>query len=214
MNMLLFAPGVLLVLLISTSAAETILCLSICAGLQLALGYPFLARYPREYLTRAFDLNRVFTYKWTVNFKFLSEDVFLQKSLSVLLLVLTVIGKIESLLFHWYLMLFFSTRSALNSHFKLYILNAFYCLFCHARLILVNLFCRDDFILAEMGLWGEPRILLLTAALPSLNGQGAIHTLVHTLVHTLTHTYTHSYTHLYTHLFTLIHTHSYTHLKR
>jgi alpha-1,3-mannosyltransferase len=69
---------------------ETFMCLSICAGVQLALGMPFLATYPVEYITRSFDLGRAFFFKWTVNFKFLPEDVFLSKSLSILLLLSTV----------------------------------------------------------------------------------------------------------------------------
>eukprot|EP01032_Pedospumella_encystans_P011344 gene11344-13193_t len=92
MNMLLYAPGVLLVLLMGTGYVETIVCLSICAGVQLVLGYPFLSTYPKQYLMKSFELNRVFTYKWTVNFKFLPEDVFVAKPLSILLLVLTVIA--------------------------------------------------------------------------------------------------------------------------
>ena len=90
MNMLLYAPGILLVLLMGCGWIETIICLSICAGLQIALGLPFLTTYPIEYISRSFDLGRVFLYKWTVNFKFLPEDVFLSKSLSILLLLSTV----------------------------------------------------------------------------------------------------------------------------
>jgi alpha-1,3-mannosyltransferase len=93
MNMLLYAPGVLLVLLIATGLQETFICLSICAAVQLVLGYPFLSTFPVEYLTRSFDVKRVFMYKWTVNLKFLPENIFVGKQLSVLLLVLTLIGK-------------------------------------------------------------------------------------------------------------------------
>lgn len=46
MNMLLYAPGILLVLLMGTGIKETIICLSICAITQLILGYPFLSTYP------------------------------------------------------------------------------------------------------------------------------------------------------------------------
>lgn len=92
MNMLLYAPGVLLVLLIGIGLKETVICLSVCAALQVVLGYPFLIDFPIEYLTRSFDVKRVFMYKWTVNFKFLSEEIFVGKSLSILLLVLTVAG--------------------------------------------------------------------------------------------------------------------------
>ena len=94
MNMLLQAPGVLLVLLLGGGLSETIVCLTICATVQLALGYPFLSTYPLEYLSRSFDLGRVFMYKWTVNFKFLPEALFVSKPLSILLLLLTLLGMI------------------------------------------------------------------------------------------------------------------------
>ena len=92
MNMLLYAPGILLVLLLGTSGVgETALCLSICALIQIIIGAPFLLSFPLEYISRAFDLNRTFEYQWTVNLKFLSEEVFVSKKLSVLLLALTVL---------------------------------------------------------------------------------------------------------------------------
>jgi len=94
MNLLLYAPGVLLVLLLGNGISETCICLSICAVTQVLLGYPFLATFPKEYIRKAFELSRVFTYKWTVNFKFLEEEVFLSKSLSHVLLLLTLLGMV------------------------------------------------------------------------------------------------------------------------
>ncbi len=93
MNMLLFAPGIFIVWILSLGAKKTIECIAICAIVQLVLGYPFLSTYPVSYLSKAFELTRVFFYKWTVNFKFLPEEIFLSKKLSVVLLILTVIGK-------------------------------------------------------------------------------------------------------------------------
>jgi alpha-1,3-mannosyltransferase len=90
MNMLLYAPGVLLCMLLSQGIVETFTCLSICALTQLITGYAFLSTYPIEYLSRSFELNRVFFYKWTVNFKFLDENIFLSKKLSILLLLFTI----------------------------------------------------------------------------------------------------------------------------
>ena len=70
MNVLLFAPGLLLLLLQSSEGiAETIICLSICAGIQVILGAPFLLTYPVSYIRKAFEFDRVFFYKWTVNLK-------------------------------------------------------------------------------------------------------------------------------------------------
>jgi len=70
MNVLLFAPGLLLLLLQSSeNIAETVICLGICAGIQLILGAPFLLSYPVSYIRKAFEFDRVFFYKWTVNWK-------------------------------------------------------------------------------------------------------------------------------------------------
>jgi len=92
MNILLFAPGLLLLFLQSQGVLGTIICLSICAGIQVLLGLPFLLTYPVAYLHRSFELGRVFMYKWTVNFKFLNEETFVSKSLSVHLLLLMVMA--------------------------------------------------------------------------------------------------------------------------
>jgi alpha-1,3-mannosyltransferase len=87
MNILLFAPG-LLYLLIQDNLYMTIPRLAICGVTQLVLGAPFLLRHPVSYLRKAFELDRQFFYKWTVNFKFLPEDVFLSRQWAVLLLAL------------------------------------------------------------------------------------------------------------------------------
>lgn len=94
MNMLLWAPGLLLVLLLALGIRESIVCLGICALIQLALGFPFLASYPLQYLNKAFELGRVFEYRWSVNFKFLSERVFVSPYLSVGLLLCTVLAMV------------------------------------------------------------------------------------------------------------------------
>lgn len=94
MNMLLYAPGVLAIYLLNLGYLGAIENIAICGIVQLVLGYPFLSTYPVEYISKAFELSRVFFYKWTVNFKFLPEDVFLDKRLSILLLALTVAGKL------------------------------------------------------------------------------------------------------------------------
>jgi alpha-1,3-mannosyltransferase len=93
MNILLQSPGVLLVLLIGCGFQETFICLSICALLQLILGYPFLSTYPYEYLKNSFDIGRVFMFQWTVNWKFLNEEFFVSKTLAIVLLLFTILGK-------------------------------------------------------------------------------------------------------------------------
>mmetsp|Transcript_25067 Transcript_25067/g.59559 ORF Transcript_25067/g.59559 Transcript_25067/m.59559 type:complete len:456 (-) Transcript_25067:1299-2666(-) len=87
MNILLFAPGLLLLLLQKNQCiAGTIKHLSICASIQLLLGWPFLSTHPISYLRKAFELDRVFFFKWTVNWKFLPEYVFVSKPWALLLL--------------------------------------------------------------------------------------------------------------------------------
>lgn len=66
--------------------------LCLCCGLQLLLGAPFLLQHPVAYLARSFELGRVFKFEWTVNLKFLSEDVFVSPVLSVILLAFTVVA--------------------------------------------------------------------------------------------------------------------------
>ena len=93
MNMLLYAPGLLYLLLLQSefSLKETSLCLGICAGVQLLLGLPFLLSHPLQYLLSAFDLRRQFLYQWTVNLRFLPEALFLSPQLSVGLLLATAL---------------------------------------------------------------------------------------------------------------------------
>ena len=94
MNMLLYAPGIFLLLLMSHGIKGAAECISICAFVQLVLGFPFLITYPIQYMKRSFDLGRVFMYKWTVNLKFLPEDIFTSKPVSIMLLLLTILGNI------------------------------------------------------------------------------------------------------------------------
>jgi hypothetical protein len=61
MNILLFSPGLLLLLIQGHSSLFGVFqCLSICAVIQLVLAVPFLRHAPVSYLRGAFDLGRVF----------------------------------------------------------------------------------------------------------------------------------------------------------
>ncbi|KAF3699287.1 Dol-P-Man:Man(5)GlcNAc(2)-PP-Dol alpha-1,3-mannosyltransferase [Channa argus] len=53
---------------------------------RLLLGVPFLLENPTGYLSRAFDLGRQFMFKWTVNWRFLPEWLFLNRYFHILLL--------------------------------------------------------------------------------------------------------------------------------
>ncbi|KAI9679448.1 MAG: dolichyl-P-Man:Man(5)GlcNAc(2)-PP-dolichol alpha-1,3-mannosyltransferase [Caeruleum heppii] len=55
-------------------------------GLQLLFGLPFLTTSASSYFSRAFELTRVFMFKWTVNWRFVGEATFLTKQFSIYLL--------------------------------------------------------------------------------------------------------------------------------
>ena len=66
---------------------------------QLVVGLPFLLENPVSYVTMAFNLGRQFLFKWTVNWRFLPEWLFLSRYFHISLLAchLTVL-----LLFYLY----------------------------------------------------------------------------------------------------------------
>jgi len=88
MNVLLFAPPLLLLMLKELNIIKTILNLLVCAIIQVAFALPFIQVNLMGYLQRSFDLGRQFMYKWTVNLKFLPEPIFLNKNLAIGLLAL------------------------------------------------------------------------------------------------------------------------------
>ncbi|XP_073705436.1 dol-P-Man:Man(5)GlcNAc(2)-PP-Dol alpha-1,3-mannosyltransferase [Garra rufa] len=87
MNVLLFAPGLLFLLLCEFGLWKTLPKLTLCAVIQLVLGLPFLLVNPVGYVSRAFDLGRQFLFKWTVNWRFLPEDVFVCRYFHLALLL-------------------------------------------------------------------------------------------------------------------------------
>uniref|UniRef100_A0A8C4QSX8 Dol-P-Man:Man(5)GlcNAc(2)-PP-Dol alpha-1,3-mannosyltransferase n=1 Tax=Eptatretus burgeri TaxID=7764 RepID=A0A8C4QSX8_EPTBU len=76
MNILLFAPGVLFLLLSEFGLRRSIPHFALCAAIQVLLGLPFLLACPSGYIFRAFDLGRRFLYEWTVNWRCLPEWIF------------------------------------------------------------------------------------------------------------------------------------------
>jgi len=83
MNVLLFAPGLLLLLFYRFGILRTIPKLMICAFLQVVLGLPFLLDNPIGYISRSFNLGRVFIYYWSVNWKFIPEEFFFNSNLGI-----------------------------------------------------------------------------------------------------------------------------------
>ncbi|TGZ66414.1 hypothetical protein CRM22_005350 [Opisthorchis felineus] len=100
MNILLFAPGLFLILLYYRGILETAGHLCECIIVQLVLGAPFLFHNYEAYISRAFNFGRQFMYKWTVNWRIIPEDVFLDRRFHAVLLGLHAAFLII-LLFRW-----------------------------------------------------------------------------------------------------------------
>lgn len=101
MNVLLFAPGLLLLLLQTFGVWWTVPRLALCALIQLVLGLPFLLDNPISYITMAFNLGRQFIFKWTVNWRFLPEWLFLNRYFHVGLLTCHITLLILFYLYKW-----------------------------------------------------------------------------------------------------------------
>lgn len=86
MNVLLFAPALFFVLLSTRGFLQTVLLGLFCAAVQIVLGLPFLLANPVSYIMGAFNLGRIFLYEWTVNWRFLPEDVFVDRRFHLVLL--------------------------------------------------------------------------------------------------------------------------------
>ena len=104
MNILLFAPALLLTYLTSLGITRTIIQLSICASFQILVALPFLLHNPFNYLKGAFDLGRIFLHKWTVNYRFLPEWIFLHKWFHGSLLVVHILLLTFAALPFWHLL--------------------------------------------------------------------------------------------------------------
>ncbi|KAL6238605.1 hypothetical protein BDW75DRAFT_247001 [Aspergillus navahoensis] len=97
MTLILLVPAVMVVLALSLGIGWCIRLAGLALGVQVLLAIPFLKTNPSGYFERAFEFGRQFMFKWTVNWRFLGEDIFLStrfwRALIVLhLLILLVFG--------------------------------------------------------------------------------------------------------------------------
>ncbi|KAK7396878.1 hypothetical protein VNO78_18040 [Psophocarpus tetragonolobus] len=101
MNVLLYAPPLLLLMLKAMDIGGVLLALAGAALVQILLGLPFLVSYPVAYISRAFNLGRVFIHFWSVNFKFIPEPVFVSKGFAMFLLAAHLISLVSFTHFSW-----------------------------------------------------------------------------------------------------------------
>lgn len=101
MNILLVAPALFFAYVATQGLVGTIKQLSICASLQLVLAIPFLMAHPVNYIKGAFNMGRVFLFKWTVNWRFLPEWLFVNPGFHLGLLVLHLIALVVAFPHCW-----------------------------------------------------------------------------------------------------------------
>ncbi|KAK9476046.1 ALG3 protein-domain-containing protein [Lipomyces japonicus] len=87
MNVLLFLPAVAVILL-QALGSKSFRAIMVMLQVQIIVAYPFTSKFFVSYVTRAFEFHRIFNYKWTVNWKFLNEEVFLAPEFAQTLLFL------------------------------------------------------------------------------------------------------------------------------
>jgi|SaaInlV_125m_DNA_1040241.scaffolds.fasta_scaffold25203_1 alpha-1,3-mannosyltransferase len=103
MNVLLMVPPALVLLVGGTRPSVAISSVLIFVVTQIALSLPFwMSGFFREYVSRAFEFSRAFEYKWTVNWRFVSNETFGTKSFARALLVAHVVGLLLFAHKKWY----------------------------------------------------------------------------------------------------------------
>jgi alpha-1,3-mannosyltransferase len=101
MNVLLFAPGLAVLLVKRFGILPSIPKLLICAYVQVVVAIPFMIENPFGYLKMSFDLGRKFIFYWSVNWKFIPEEIFLSDTWGLSLLALTLTFIVIFAIFKW-----------------------------------------------------------------------------------------------------------------
>lgn len=77
MSIFLYLPGLLVILFKRHGLIASLRHVWTIVLSQVLLALPFVMKHWQSYLNYAFDLSRVFHYKWTVNWRFVDEETFL-----------------------------------------------------------------------------------------------------------------------------------------
>ncbi|TQS36067.1 hypothetical protein Golomagni_03492 [Golovinomyces magnicellulatus] len=86
MSLLLSIPAIGVISFLDRGVFGCLNQLWLILQLQIIIAIPFLLSNPIGYLKRAFELSRQFEFKWTVNWRFVGEEIFLDQKFSILLL--------------------------------------------------------------------------------------------------------------------------------
>lgn len=101
MNVLLFLPAYALVCTLQSGLFDCLRLVTNTLFIQVILARPFMRTDSKAYFSRAFNLGRQFLFKWTVNWRFVREDIFLSKSFAWSLLGVHAVLLLSFALFKW-----------------------------------------------------------------------------------------------------------------
>lgn len=87
MNIILYAPALCAIYIRSLGIYNSIFQGILVVLLQVLFGLPFILHNALIYFTSAFDLSRAFLFRWTVNWRFVGQEVFLDNRFAQSLLV-------------------------------------------------------------------------------------------------------------------------------
>ncbi|KAL9610736.1 MAG: hypothetical protein Q9167_004599, partial [Letrouitia subvulpina] len=85
MSLLLASPAVGTILLQALPLKRALNAVFLMAQVQITIAWPFIPINPYGYLLRAFEFSRQFLYQWTVNWKFVNEQIFLSREFALVL---------------------------------------------------------------------------------------------------------------------------------
>ena len=68
---------------------------------KMVLGLPFLLVNPGAYVDRSFEFGRQFLFKWTVNWRFLPEEIFHDRYFHLMLLMFHLVVSLFFCIRHW-----------------------------------------------------------------------------------------------------------------
>ncbi|KAI9866822.1 MAG: dolichyl-P-Man:Man(5)GlcNAc(2)-PP-dolichol alpha-1,3-mannosyltransferase [Trichoglossum hirsutum] len=101
MSVLLALPAVGVILAQAVGAGRALRQALIIGQLQILISFPFLPANALGYFSRAFEFTRVFLFRWTVNWRFMGEEIFLSKKFSIVLLLVHIVLLLLFLATRW-----------------------------------------------------------------------------------------------------------------
>ncbi|MCJ1423131.1 dolichyl-P-Man:Man(5)GlcNAc(2)-PP-dolichol alpha-1,3-mannosyltransferase [Sticta canariensis] len=87
MSVLLAAPAVFSILLLSLPLRRALNAAFLMVQVQFTIAFPFLPVNGYGYIGRAFEFTRQFLFKWTVNWRFVGAETFLSREFSLVLAI-------------------------------------------------------------------------------------------------------------------------------